>query len=458
MTRESGRGRSLGLKIFLVGALVIALGVPLALVNLLAWERQNRAHDVAVEVGDALGGAQTVRGPFLVVPLDVASVTETGRGEDVARTRTVKRQFVFVSPVAVDIAATLETRILRRAIYSVPAYRGVISLSGAFDLAGIEALVPANGALSWDEARVFVAVSDLRGISEDFEARVSVQTAPLRFEPGLPIGHNVEPYSASIPSARGISAAVSGLSERSVFTFDGELVLTGARAFALQPSGQETTVRIHGDWPHPGFDGAYLPGNREISVDGFSAEWFVPYLARGFPARWIEGQGYDLSNSHQAVLAVNLISPADGYARVSRSLKYAFFFVGFTLLMFFLIETRSPRRLHAAQYILIGMAQIVFYLLLLALSEHAGVGLAFAGASGATILLTALYAWSAYRDNASAIFTFGALTASYATLFLLVLMEDYALLLGSALAFLAVAVTMYVTRRIDWYGSEIRKS
>lgn len=454
MTQLAGRGRSLGLKLLLVGALVLGLGLPLGMVNVLAWERENRAGEVAREVGSALGGAQTVQGPFLVVPADILIITETTRGEEVVRAETIQRQYVILSPDTLDVTAQLETRILRRAIYTVPGYQASVSLSGTFNLDGIDALTPANGTLQWDEAQVFALVSDLRGIAEDFDARVSTGPEPLSFEPGLAFRRNQDAVSFGAPAARGVSAGVEGLEGNREFTFEGRLVLTGASSFSIQPSGRETRAQISGDWAHPGFAGAYLPGTREVSETGFSADWLVPYLARGFPARWVEGQGYSLSNAEQAVMTVNLVNPGDGYARVSRSLKYAFFFVGFTLLMFFLIEASSEQRLHSAQYILIGLAQVVFYLLLLALSEHAGIALGFSIAAGATVILTALYAWAAFRNNARAMLTFAALTVSYMVQFLLVLVEDYALLIGSALAFLAVAATMYVTRKIDWYAQE----
>ncbi len=454
MTATTTLGRSLGLKLLLVGALVLALGIPLGMVNILAWERENRAQRVAVDVGASMGGAQTVRGPFLAIPVDTVRVTETGSGESLVRRETLERQLIIVSPDRLDVSARLETSTLRRAIYTVPVYRAVMSLSGAFDLTGVPALAPAGGAIGWDGARLFATVGDLRGISEDFQAEVSTQDGLLSFEPGLPLRSAAADvrFSGEGLAANAVSAPLAGLSDGAQITLEGQLVLTGAQSFGLQPSGRETRARLTGDWPHPGFAGAYLPTEREVTDTGFQADWLVPYLARGFPARWIEGQGFSLNQARDAVMTVNLVNPGDGYARVGRSLKYAFFFVGFTLLMFFLIESSSAQRLHAAQYILIGLAQVVFYLLLLALSEHAAIGVAFASAAGATIGLTALYAWTAFRNNARAMLTFAALTVSYIVQFLLVLVEDYALLIGAGLAFIAVAATMYVTRKLDWYG------
>lgn len=454
MTATATLGRSLGLKLLLVGALVLALGIPLGMVNILAWERENRAQSVAVEVGASVGGEQTVRGPFLAVPVDTPRVTETGSGETLVRRETIDRQLIIISPDRLDVSASLETTTLRRAIYTVPVYRAVISLDGEFDLTGVAALAPTGGTIAWNEARLLATVGDLRGISEDFQAEVNTQDGRLSFEPGLPLrSTNVNTaFSGEGIGSNAVSAALTGLGEGTRMTLEGRLVMTGARSFSVQPSGRETRARLTGDWPHPGFTGAYLPSERVISDSGFEADWLVPYLARGFPARWIEGQGHSLNLARDAVMTVNLVNPGDGYARVGRSLKYAFFFVGFTLLMFFLIESSSAQRLHAAQYILIGLAQVVFYLLLLALSEHAEIGVAFASASAATVALTALYAWTAFRNNARGMLTFAALTVSYIVQFLLVLVEDYALLIGSGLAFIAVAATMYVTRKVDWYG------
>ena len=447
-SRPVDRSRSMGLKLILVGALVVLLGVPLAIVNLLAWERANRAEVVAVEVGAAYGGPQEMRGPFLAIPYTIEREVEVR--DDNNRVRREMRpatETVIVSPDTLHITGQLESRILSRAIYDVPVYEAGLELGGTFDTSGVADLVPEGGQADWSAARMVYAVSDLRGIGEDFHFTLSGRRT-LRFEPQS----DFDRVGANGSAWRGMSAPVPGLRAGEAFEFEASLQISGAQSFALLASGRETTADISSDWRHPGFDGTFLPDSREIGAEGFTASWRVPYLARGVPASWVEGKGYSLHQAGNALFAVNLVTPADGYAQVSRSLKYALLFLAFTLLMFFLIEANGDRPVHAAQYILIGLAQVIFYLLLLALSEHVGVWAAYGAAALATIMLTAGYALSVFRSQPMAMVTFAGLTLTYLIQFVLVLMEDYALLIGSALAFGAVAVTMFVTRKVDWYG------
>jgi len=200
-----------------------------------------------------------------------------------------------------------------------------------------------------------------------------------------------------------------------------------------------------------------LPEGREISSTGFNAQWQVPYLARGVPGAWLQGE-FDVRDVDRTAFGVRLFTPTDGYTSVGRSLKYAIFFIGFLMLMFFLIEAASKDRVHAAQYILIGLAQVVFYLLLLAFSEHMATFAAYFTASLATISVTSLYAVTAFRSKARGMATFAVLGVIYAMQYALVLLEDYALLIGAVLAFFAVALTMYVTRRLNWYELVPEKS
>jgi inner membrane protein len=442
-------GRSLGLKMLLVGALVLVLGVPLLFVNILAWERGARADDAAREIGRSEGGPQEIRGPFLLVPVlsEEALTTNTAEGL-VVTTRTIEETLV-ISAETLDIDVRLATEIRRRAIYEVPVYSARVRLAGRFAPGDLAAALPDGARANLAAARLVLAVGDLRGMGEDITWTVNDSQAQARFEPGSEFDRASADYGGGWA---GVTAPIP-LEPGEAFTFDAELAVSGAERFTLVASGRETTAHIAGDWPHPGFDGAYLPDGREISAEGFSANWRVPYLARGVPARWIEGRGFSLARADNAAFTVNLVSPTDGYARVGRALKYALFFLGFSLLAVFLIEAGSKGRVHAAKYLLLGLGQVVFYLLLLALSEHASILIAYLTASSATAVLTGLYAASAFRSAGKGAVILAAMALVYALQYMLLLMEDYALLIGAGLAFAALALTMIVTRNVDWYGA-----
>jgi len=443
------RTRSMGLKLLLVGGLVLLLGIPLIVVNVLAWERAGRAETVAAEIGQSHGGPQTLRGPFLVLPVErTVNVTSQAASGSVHETRQIVETLIL-SPDTLNILVDLETRVLRRAIYETPVYESHLAVRGRFDTSRINGDLLGDGTINWSAARITYAVSDLRGMGEDIRFEIVGRSDVLTFEPesgfALSGGYSEQEW-------RGMSAPLRDLEPGSAFDFDGELHVLGASRLGIVAAGRETSARITSDWQHPGFQGAYLPDTRDITDDGFAAEWRIPYLARGVPASWIEGRNYSIRTADEAQFAIQFISPADGYVRVSRSLKYAMGFLGLTLLLFFLIEASGGRRLHAAQYILIGMTQITFYLLLLALSEHVPVWTAYAIAATATVILTALYARSAFRDAPRALLTFAGLTLAFSVQFVLILVEDYALLIGSVLAFGTIASTMYLTRQVDWYG------
>jgi inner membrane protein len=464
MAHTPMQARSLGLKILAVGLIVVLLAIPLMFVNLLSWERTGRADSVRAEVGETYGGSQIIRGPYLLLPVLVETPIERRENGETRSEIRRSRETIIISADQLDLDISQTSEIRRRAIYDVPVFNASLSFSGHFVLPDLLHLTPENGTILWQQAEVVLAVSDLRAIGNQLLFEIDGQPAPLTFEPGTGFdrqtnGPLIDGMTSQLARAgrwQGVSAAIPALSPDSRFSFSGELQLTGADALMVSASGRDTRVSIQSDWPHPSFVGAYLPAEREISADGFSANWQIPYLARGVPGAWLQGQ-FDIRDIDRTAFGVRLFSPTDGYTNVSRSLKYAIFFIGFLMLMFFLIEAASRDRIHVAQYILVGLAQVVFYLLLLAFTEHMPTFAAYVTASTATVLVTAFYAAAAFGSRARGLATFAVLAVIYSLQYVLVLLEDYALLIGSVFAFLAVALTMYITRGLDWYGLSERK-
>ena len=465
MAQSPLQARSLGLKILVVGLIVLLLSIPLMFVNLLSWERAGRADSVRAEVGETYGGSQIFRGPYLILPVLVETpiqVREDGETREEIRR---SQEAIIVSADQLNINMNQTSEIRRRAIYDVAVFNADLSFNGQFSVPELAAMIPANGTIQWQGAEIAFAISDLRTIGDDLIFEIEGGTTPLIFEPGTRFDRLVGVPTFSTGSTQlansgrwqGVAAPLSGLSAGANFSFTGRLELTGADALMVAASGRNTIVSVQSDWPHPSFVGAYLPEGREISSTGFNAQWQVPYLARGVPGAWLQGE-FDVRDVDRTAFGVRLFTPTDGYTSVGRSLKYAIFFIGFLMLMFFLIEAASKDRVHAAQYILIGLAQVVFYLLLLAFSEHMATFAAYFTASLATISVTSLYAVTAFRSKARGMATFAVLGVIYAMQYALVLLEDYALLIGAVLAFFAVAMTMYVTRRLNWYELVPEKS
>jgi inner membrane protein len=252
------------------------------------------------------------------------------------------------------------------------------------------------------------------------------------------------------PTMRFFGASAATLARpQASFDVATRLRFTGAERIAILPYGRTSTVEVTGDWPDPSFNGGFLPTDQRVSDSGFRANWSVPFIARGVAD---SGSPELISRLGGSDLGVSFVEPANAYQSVSRSLKYAVLFVGLVFLTFFVFEVTTGRRVHPAQYVLVGLAQIIFYLLLLAIAEHLGFDLGFLIAAIATVLLISAYAqWTfdSRRQGIRALIVFALL---YGGIYVLMRLEDYALLVGAIASFLAIAAVMWFTRRIDWYG------
>jgi inner membrane protein len=234
------------------------------------------------------------------------------------------------------------------------------------------------------------------------------------------------------------------------FNVTSMLRFSGAQRIALLAYGKTTHLVLQGDWPSPGFDGGFLPISRSVSNNGFTAEWSVPFIARGVRA---EGPADSISGLEDTALGVSFIEMADPYQSVNRSLKYATLFLGLLFLSYFVFEVTTGKRVHPAQYLLVGMAQIIFYLLLLSLAERIGFDYAFLLAGAATVLLLSANAAWVFSSRLQGIRALGVFSLLYALIYMLLRLEDNALLVGAIASFLAVTAAMNFTRAIDWYSS-----
>jgi inner membrane protein len=327
--------------------------------------------------------------------------------------------------------------------------------------------LPAGGVVNWQAARLVVGFSDLRGAKSDVAGVFTDPTGktPLTFSPttGLSLGSPGAPNSpAPDRSADRPATSNYGLVEApggAVVASKGGTVhvslrFTGAQRLSVMPFAKSTTVKIAGDWPAPSFDGGFLPDPApQLGAHGFAASWNVPFIARGLSDH---GATVALSLDQLGAkdLGVSLVPGSDPYQTVTRALKYAVMFVGLVFLTFFVFEALSGQRVHAAQYLLVGLAQMVFYLLLLSLSEYLGFDGAFGIAAGGTVLLMGLYAGAAFRSRGRGVQALAIFTLVYGLIYLLMRLEDFALLAGSIASFLGLAGAMYLTRNLDWYGGK----
>jgi len=458
--RKSPDG-SLGVKLIIVCALVLLMSIPAMFISYISYERSNRADEVTREVSQRYGGEQYISGPILVAPYvqtDVRGrIAESGN-------------YVVFADKGYAAFSDIETSIRKRSLFKVPTYQGDGTLIGQFDKVP-EKIPEAGMSIDWNRAKIVVALSDVRGLKKDIEMTLpngAVRTfEPANFDSSVNLfkgkngteqaiitSKNYQAYgwmSQSQPQTYLSVPAFDLVEKGQPFSVKVNMSLGGAKRLGVTPFAQSTTVSVSSDWADPGFEGGFPPDERDISETGFSATWSVPYLRRG-----IRGQGkahrLGALTGTDKIMTVQLVSMDNPYQIVNRALKYAVMFIGLVFIAYFLFEVIVGVRVHPAQYILIGLAQSIFYLLLLAFAERIGFTGAFFISAGATIAATAGYAGAVFGHRkyiARAGFVF---TLVYGLLYTLMRMQDFALMIGAIASFMAIAGTMYLTRNMDWYG------
>jgi inner membrane protein len=423
------------IKGLLIGFLILLMLIPAQLIIGLVQERKQRQEQVVEEVSSKWASAQVVTGPVLVVPY-----TSAFKGSD-GKTQTARRN-LYILPEHLRITGNVMPELRRRSLYEVMLYRSSLQLDGNFAPAQLAALNIDSQTVSWSEAKLLLGITDARGL----EAEVNLQWpgGPKKLEAGVPENGAME-HGVSVPVS---FDPVSGAA------FSIPVKLRGSADLFFTPVGKTTEVALQSSWKHPSFDGKYLPDTAaEIGANGFRAHWKILASSRAFPQSWKDNK----VNIESAAFGVRLIQPADGYGKTERSVKYAILFIALTFIVFFFLEILQKRLVHPLQYLLVGFALCIFYTLLLSISEYTGFNTAYLIASAATVALIGLYVWSVFHSGLTALGFTAGLSGLYGYIYILIQLEDYALLFGSIGLFVILAVIMYFSRRIDWYGAGAEK-
>jgi len=435
------------LKMASIGFLTLALLVPLAMVHSVLRERLERRDAAVKEVTSTWGGEQAVIGPVLVVPYTEVRAawqdqTVNGQVTRVETTETVSGRAFFL-PATFKAEVKLDPERLHRGIYESVVYRGTLTLSGTFAKPAFEDVNVDPQRVVWDDAEVVLAVTDLRGAREALVVKVGGTAVPL--EPGS----GLEGYPA------GVHARLKGLPPPAgAIPFSVTLTFNGSRSLRFAPVGIGNDVTIESSWPDPSFQGAFLPTRRDVGPDGFTARWQMSYYGRSYPQQWTDKTALPEGSIKASLFGVDLVSLVDSYRYVERSIKYGVLVIALLFTAFFLFEVLAAVRIHPFQYALVGVALCLFYLALLALSEVVSFGAAYwAGAITATVTI-ALYSVRALGSWWRAGLAATGLTAVYGFLYVVLRLQDYSLLVGTAGLFLVLVLVMYVTRGIDWYARD----
>ena len=438
--------RSTGLKLLLVCALALLMAIPALFVYGVVYERSQGAEQALNEVAMKVGGQQSALGPVIAIPYSYAP--------DAQKPQEVVYGVGLVYPETGSANADVTVEERQRGIHLVPVYQVDSAFEAVFDPEDFKTALPRNAQPVWSDARIYMGLSDARGLRDTID--LSVDGAPVRLEPTAYHGHGDNRYDPVPPSDLSLAGGeIRDLAERTDrFRVTAQMAFSGAGRLAFGPFAQDTEVQVTSNWASPSFTGGTLPDDHDVGMreDGFSATWRVPYLARGIPGAGPRLNLYTVVSRDTHDLAIRFIREANPYQSVQRALKYGAMFVGFVFLAYFLFEVTSGLRAHPAQYTLVGLAQTIFYLLLLALSEKVGFDLAFLVASGMTVSLISAYAMSVFRSRLYGARAFVVLSAIYGLIYMLMRADDNALIAGAFASFAAIAFTMWMTRNIDWYG------
>jgi inner membrane protein len=420
---------SVTIKLLSIGILIAILLIPNSMIKSLITERQMSQFEAIEEVSEKWGAPLEIAGPILTIPFNRINTDKDGSY--------TTKHFAHFLPTALNIDGNLNPEIRKRGIYEVIVYNTQLKLEGNFDEIDFDDFHINESQILWEEAFVSIGIPDMSGIQSAIPLNFNNDT--YKTEPGIPVSDLV---------SSGVNARVSFTKPEKAIPFSLNLNINGTKSLSFLPLGKNTNVQVTSNWPHPSFDGQFLPDDYEINKEGFTAKWSVFDLNRNYPQHW-EGQNHKIKASS---FGVNLYQPVDNYQRNTRSAKYAVLILFLTFITFFFVEILNKKRIHPVQYILVGLALTVFYTLLLSLSEQVGFNLAYLIASAIIVGMISMYAKSILASSKLAFILFAFFSLIYSFIFVILQLEDFALLVGSFGLVLVLGICMYLSRKVDWYG------
>lgn len=421
-------------RLFLIGFLIFILLVPLVMIGFLIDERKDRYHEAQNEITSKWGQSQLLIGPVLRVSYRPLVKNAPG-----------PLQYVNIFPENLTIDADANPEVRSRGIFDVLLYTANVKVKGSFPQ--VNAVYPALASQNIVDQQTLLTfyISDMKGLQDQVDFRWN--GVRVAVQPG-----------ASGSSYSGLQSTAVAANYNQASNFEITLPLRGSSELHFVPVGKKTSVKISSSWPSPSFNGSFLPTKREVKENGFNAEWDISPFGKDLPPFIVESQSQStffhnsLFSNH--AFGVDFFFPADFYQKTIRSAKYGVLFVVFTFLTFFLFEVLYKLRVHPFQYLLVGVALSIFYLLLISLSEQIGFLPAYLIASAATIALITIYCMKIFNSTRHGGIIGGVLVVLYAYLYFILGNTDYALLIGSISLFFITALVMYLTRNINWYKVE----
>lgn len=408
------------IKGIITGVLILVLLIPTIFISELVTERQDRKDKIINEASNSWAGNQILSGPYLYIPYKNAA------------------QHITLLPDNTDVKGDITPEDRQRSIYKVLLYKSVITGKGNFSFKLPKEADAASLQLS--DAKLCFGISDFKGIEDRIV--ITFNNTDYELSPGLP--------TADVDS-NGLSAPVilteTDLLDNIAFTYN--IKIKGSGRLHFIPAAGNSSFALQSAWSSPSFDGSTIPNDHQVSDSGFTAKWVFNKANLPFPTVLHNGN----TIKSKVDFGVSILQPVDDYAKTTRCIKYAIMFIGLTFALFFIVEIMQKKPVHPVQYVLVGLALVIFYSLLLSISEFIHFDLAYFIAAVATVLLISLYAKSHFKKWKTAGLFASVLGSLYAFNYVLISLEDTALLAGSVALFIVLAIVMYASRKINWYGT-----
>ncbi len=441
------------IKLLSIGILILLLLIPASMISSLIQEREFTREAAIDEVSNKWSREQIICGPVLTVPYKKYREDSEGKLKEIT-------EYAHFLPNSLDVSGEVMPEKRYRGIYEVVVYNTQLAYQGQFARPDFSDWDIAEEDILWKDAFVSVGISDMRGIKENIALQWNENTRS--FDPGMQTflmftgadqspRDSFERTNSAFPNKianAGVSTRVPLTGQEENIAYDFSLDLNGSKYLNFVPLGKETTVQLASPWQNPSFDGAFLPDERSVAEEGFNAHWKVLHLNRNYPQQW-QGAAYSVNDS---VFGVNLLLPVDEYQKSMRSAKYAVMIIALTFLLFFFVEVLNKKRIHPFQYILVGLAICIFYTLLLSLSEHTSFNFAYAIASVVIIGMITVYAQSIFKNQLLTRILGFMLVVIYGFIFVILQLQDFALLMGSIGLLIVLGIVMYLSRKVDWYN------
>ncbi|MBK5722207.1 cell envelope integrity protein CreD [Dysgonomonas sp. Marseille-P4677] len=413
-------------KIIVVAVLAVIMLLPITMIENLIEGREQNQQSAQEDITNKWGGSQCITGPVLVLPYE--------SGLDKNQNPIINYAYFLPDDYKVDGEINTEER--SRTLFNTLVYQSDLKISGKFALPDYAKLNIKSEQVRWQNAFVLLGIPYLQGIKS--KINFVVNGKPLDVQPGVRSNNVID---------SGVTINMPIDSSAQIFEFSFDLGLNGSEGLYFTPIGKENRIHLKSPWNTVSFNGDFLPSDRRINEQGFDASWNVFDYNRNYVQMWTGGNDV-LKKSN---LGVDFKYPVDKYQMTMRSVKYAIIFIVLTFVVFFLVELLSKKRIHPVQYLLVSCALVLFYTLLLAISEHLSFGISYLIAAAATTLLITVYSTTMFRNMKQTTIMAMFLIALYVYLYIILQQENMALLFGAIGLFVALAVVMFVLRKVDWY-------